>query len=107
MMRYSITSIPLIFFGRSFSVTGSVCSSFRHGIWMMSFISRTPFPEKLDIRNNREQDRGHEYDHIDIQSGQQNLTKFVPSQRKRIGHADFHCTKSAYTVDGEHPGKVR
>src|SRR5689334_4116553 len=34
-----MTSMPGMDFGRSASVAGSVCASFRHGIWMISFFT--------------------------------------------------------------------
>src|ERR1044071_1136669 len=40
MISHSTASKPATSRGRSASVTGSVSSSFRHGIWMMSFIRR-------------------------------------------------------------------
>ncbi len=52
MTSVSMTSIPGTDFGRSASVAGSVCASFRHGIWMMSFFNghetaELPFERQL------------------------------------------------------------
>src|SRR3954469_4296210 len=41
MTRTSITSIPGMLLGRSASVAGSVCASLRHGIWIISFFTKT------------------------------------------------------------------
>src|SRR5918998_690472 len=40
MISHSTVSKPSTWRGRSRRVTGSVCSSFRHGIWMIGFIGR-------------------------------------------------------------------
>jgi hypothetical protein len=43
MMSVSITSIPSILTGKSATVSGSVCSSLKHGICMINFIGRAEF----------------------------------------------------------------
>ena len=48
-----MASTPGMLFGRSASVAGSVCASFRHGIWMMSFLHDTSFsitPSQVMVR---------------------------------------------------------
>ena len=39
---HSTSSMPSIVLGRSARVSGSVCSSSKHGIWMMSFMGGAP-----------------------------------------------------------------
>ena len=42
MTSTSIVSMPAMWRGRSRSVEGSVSASFKHGIWMMSFVMSAP-----------------------------------------------------------------